>query len=581
MDSKNYWFEPNIQQDHGLMDHEVSSPGYIGFMGNGSSMPDVYRPNITQESCEMLHYNETLKLLKTHPDGFCNASFDNILCWPPTLFEAVAKMKCFSEFLGIRYDDTQNATRNCSLNGTWSKSVYDDCKEIYPFPSTFETLTNIYLIGYIISSVTLAIAIFIFTYFKELRCLRNKIHMNLLWSYLLTYCMWIVVLIELNFREHMAVTCVFVVTLLHYFNITTFFWMFVEGLYLYILVVRTLTRESFKLRVYVLIGWGTPLFFIIIWAVCKSLLLDASSNEQSDACSWFSFSYIDYIFQIPTIIVLIVNIIFMVSIMVVLVTKLRSANTLEIQQYRKAVKALAVLIPLLGVTYAITIYAPSFSVWDMFRSALLSVQGFMVALFYCFLNTEVQNTLKHHFENWKTKKSLGPSRLRSSSRSKDWSPRSRTESLRITEWTLVGTEDIEDNEKRMAHLKAKEMYLCTHRKEPMCSQPLLTNQSPRKLNPDSTNLKFSNETMVSTKDGSYLNPPLLAQRKKSLVNQPLFEQSEDSSPTDQHSESTTPPPVSVTNALSPTPRDSTVVINNRGEPSVTIPNNRSNALLRK
>jgi len=56
------------------------------------------------------------------------------------------------------------------------------------------------------------------------------------------------------------------------------------------------------------------------------------------------------------------------------------------------------------------------------------LQGFMVALFYCFLNTEVQNTLKHHFETWKTKKSLRNNRLRSSSR-KDGSPRSRTESL--------------------------------------------------------------------------------------------------------------------------------------------------------
>lgn len=89
---------------------------------------------------------------------------------------------------------------------------------------------------------------------------------------------------------------------------------------------------------------------------------------------WFEASHIDYIFQAPTIIVLAVNIIFMVSIMIVLVTKLRSANTLEIQQYRKAVKALAVLIPLLGVTYAITIYAPSLTIWDMLRSALLSVQ---------------------------------------------------------------------------------------------------------------------------------------------------------------------------------------------------------------
>lgn len=91
-------------------------------------------------------------------------------------------------------------------------------------------------------------------------------------------------------------------------------------------------------------------------------------------CNWFSASHIDYIFQVPTIIVLVVNIIFLVAIMVVLVTKLRSANSLEIQQYRKAVKALAVLIPLLGITYAITIYAPWLSIWDMLRSALLSIQ---------------------------------------------------------------------------------------------------------------------------------------------------------------------------------------------------------------
>ncbi|KAJ8986030.1 hypothetical protein NQ317_013915 [Molorchus minor] len=43
-------------------------------------------------------------------------------------------------------------------------------------------------------------------------------------------------------------------------------------------------------------------------------------------------------------------------------------------------------------------------------------RGFTVALFYCFLNTEVQNTVRHHFETWKTRRSLGPSRLRSGSR---------------------------------------------------------------------------------------------------------------------------------------------------------------------
>ncbi|CAH2007365.1 unnamed protein product [Acanthoscelides obtectus] len=57
--------------------------------------------------------------------------------------------------------------------------------------------------------------------------------------------------------------------------------------------------------------------------------------------------------------------------------------------------------------------------------------GFTVALFYCFLNAEVQNTVRHHFETWKTRRTLGSRSLRCGSRSKDWSPRSRTESIRL------------------------------------------------------------------------------------------------------------------------------------------------------
>ncbi|XP_050505663.1 diuretic hormone receptor-like [Diabrotica virgifera virgifera] len=400
---------------------------------NGSLSEEIlHATNVTLEQCKAQYANDTFVLSDAYPEGFCKVTFDGVVCWPPTPHNHTATIKCFSELFAIKYDDTQNATRVCLSDGTWSKSDYTGCKEIITLPADVETQTTIYFFGYTLSLVTLAIAVTIFRYFKELRCLRNTIHMNLMFSYMLTYCMWIVTLISLNFEG--SILCIIIVTLLHYFHITTFFWMFVEGLYLYILVVETLTRENFKLRVYVFIGWGLPMVFVLIWAAVKSFV--PFDPENTNNCRWFESNTIDWIYQTPTVIVLLLNLGFLLCIMWVLITKLRSANTVETQQYHKAAKALLVLMPLLGITYVITIYAPtpdrsSINVFECTRAVLLSTQGFTVALFYCFLNTEVQNTLRHHFENWKTRRSLGPRSLRSGSRSKDWSPRSRTESIRL------------------------------------------------------------------------------------------------------------------------------------------------------
>jgi len=62
----------------------------------------------------------------------------------------------------------------------------------------------------------------------------------------------------------------------------------------------------------------------------------------------------------------------------VLITKLRSANTAETRQYRKASKALLVLIPLFGLTYLIVLYGPNEGIgkkiFDIARAFLLSTQ---------------------------------------------------------------------------------------------------------------------------------------------------------------------------------------------------------------
>ncbi|GFY47327.1 diuretic hormone receptor, partial [Trichonephila inaurata madagascariensis] len=76
----------------------------------------------------------------------------------------------------------------------------------------------------------------------------------------------------------------------------------------------------------------------------------------------------------------------------VLITKLRATNTVESEQYRKAAKALLVLIPLLGVTYILVIATPNHRtgevIFTFIQATLLSIQGFIVAVLYCFLNGE-------------------------------------------------------------------------------------------------------------------------------------------------------------------------------------------------
>lgn len=157
----------------------------------------------------------------------------------------------------------------------------------------------------------------------------------------------------------------------------------------------------------------------------------AYDAQNGLGCAWMRESHIDWICQAPAIACLVVNGVFLLMIMwvsvcvsvfvnaidaktrctQVLITKLRSANTAETQQYRKASKALLVLIPLLGITYLVVLHGPGDGtvgnhVFVFVRAFLLSTQGFAVALLYCFLNSEVRTTLRHRIERWHEERNL-------------------------------------------------------------------------------------------------------------------------------------------------------------------------------
>ncbi|XP_045137695.1 LOW QUALITY PROTEIN: diuretic hormone receptor-like [Portunus trituberculatus] len=375
--------------------------------------------------------------------GSCPVKFDGVSCWPQTPPGTLRIIPCFDVFNGVYYDPSENnATLYCYANGTWSsRSFYDYCLNAITNPpgthagTSISTIQTTFYVGNSLSLAAVALALWIFISFKDLRCLRNTIHTNLLFTYLLHNLFWIIYA-SVKGLVAWSVGCGFFVTL-NYFTLTNFMWMFVEGFYLYMLVVKTFSVENIKLRVYILIGWGIPVPIVALWVILKSQL--AASHEGSElevvamagqeleglirTCPPMPASHFDWLHKVPVLVVLSLNLLFLAHIMWVLITKLRSANTVETQRYRKATKALLVLIPLLGLTYMLLIALPQ--ELEHVRAVLLSTQGFWVALFFCFVNSEVQNSIRHHIERWKTARGLADPRCHSV-RHRDGSPRPKT-----------------------------------------------------------------------------------------------------------------------------------------------------------
>lgn len=115
---------------------------------------------------------------------------------------------------------------------------------------------------------------------------------------------------------------------------------------------------------------------------------------------WWGYNLTPYywILEGPRLAVILLNFLFLLNIIRVLVVKLRQSHTSDVEQVRKAVRAAAVLLPLLGITNLLNMtQAPldrtawEFAIWSYTTHFLTSFQGVFIATIYCFLNGEVSN----------------------------------------------------------------------------------------------------------------------------------------------------------------------------------------------
>ncbi|XP_033108182.1 corticotropin-releasing factor receptor 2-like, partial [Anneissia japonica] len=371
-----------------------------------------------QTICDIWNIYESSGFVNLEPNvaegRYCESFYDNIMCWPPSPPGEVHQ-RCPKIWNGVEYEDT-NVIQYCHENGTWNeKSDYDNCKDVKKDDVYMDIATVILYAGYSLSFVSLIIAFGIFLAFKSLRCLRNYIHWNFITSFIFLYIMF--------FCNHQMVkksmenlpVCRLLLTLIIYAQCTNFFWMFVEGLYLYTLVVMALKPEKMTLVKYCLIGWGTPFIITMIYAICElqfgsgcwasvgAEILTPDGEKEPN-----SVEYLEFIFVAPVMLILVTNTFFLFHIGFILMTKLKASHSFETRQYRKALRGILLLLPLLGVTGIIFVVNSGHSnpALIIANALLHSFEGFFVVLIYVFCNQEVQRVIKRKIHHWREEQSL-------------------------------------------------------------------------------------------------------------------------------------------------------------------------------
>ena len=122
-----------------------------------------------------------------------------------------------------------------------------------------------------------------------------------------------------------------------------------------------------------------------------------------------------YAYMLPVFLLLLANSFFLIWIMVIVVYKLKSNRAQDYnQRHMRAARALVIIIPLLGFTYLLTLVGPSkedsenlFVIYEGIRASLLSFQGLIITLPYCFFNGEVQGVLFRHWTRWRMVQEVG------------------------------------------------------------------------------------------------------------------------------------------------------------------------------
>uniref|UniRef100_A0A3Q4IBQ2 Glucagon receptor b n=1 Tax=Neolamprologus brichardi TaxID=32507 RepID=A0A3Q4IBQ2_NEOBR len=340
----------------------------------------------------------------------CNRTFDLYACWPDGLPGTTVNVSC-PWFLPW-YHKVQGGLvyRFCSEDGKWAQKNTSECEDDPGEQQYGRILTQLrimYTVGYSLSLGALLLALGILIFFRKLHCMRNNIHMNLFASFILRAVSILVkdALLTLTLdprsnsdsqaRSWAVMWCRGAMVMMQYSVMANNYWLLVEGIYLHSLLVITVFSERKYFYIYLAIGWGAPLIFVLPWIAVKYLYENEECWERNINMGYW------WIIRSPILFAYLINFFIFIRIIKILMSKLR-AHQMRYTDYKfRLAKSTLTLIPLLGIHAILFTFVIDESVPK--GSVLRLVRLFCDLLFNSF---QVQSEMLKKWKRWKLGKDI-------------------------------------------------------------------------------------------------------------------------------------------------------------------------------
>ena len=176
----------------------------------------------------------------------------------------------------------------------------------------------------------------------------------------------------------------------------------IEGMHLRNLLVNHLHQSS-PVPFYLIIGWGGPLIFAILWSGFKFVF-------DNHLCWAVEHHFISLIVEVPKMALVLINLYFFLHVIYIIKRKI---TLITRKNFEKMVRSFLLLVPLLGMHYLITKFIIVrnqltwiFIIREILEAVLCGLQGIGISIVYCFNNEDVKNQVLNRKRQFKERKTL-------------------------------------------------------------------------------------------------------------------------------------------------------------------------------